>query len=412
MFMQVHMLQSMPPGNLNRDETGQPKKCIFGGVTRGRISSQCLKRNIRHFMQFEEIYGDDLAVGTTYLPRMVADELKGVRPDIPQDELDTIKAALASKFKGEKQGTSENAEEEGDHQGQPQSASAPINTTDQTGQRVCFPPPFAKEIAKLIIGLKEEKQDAYNAWVSGKKNDREKYKDDIREFEEEIFKKSQTLTVDIGLFGRMTTSDLVVNVEAACQVAHAISTHEAIIESDYFTAMDDKKADYASTQTEMMGAAFMGTGENETFFDSAVYYKYLNLDVDALKNHLSWADNKAAQAAGVLVRASASANPTGKQNSFAAHGVPELILVEVSKSKHPISYANAFLKAVDGADLMEESAKALQWYVQSVGSAFSPADTRRVLIALGSASVDIGTATRVHTLDELVSAVEKLVKEG
>ena len=76
MFIQIHMLQSMPPGNLNRDDTGQPKKCVFGGVTRGRISSQCLKRNIRLSAQFKEAFGDALADRTQYLPRMVADELR------------------------------------------------------------------------------------------------------------------------------------------------------------------------------------------------------------------------------------------------------------------------------------------------------------------------------------------------
>jgi len=116
-----------------------------------------------------------------------------------------------------------------------------------------------------------------------------------------------------------------------------------------FTAMDDKKDTYASTQAERAGAAFLGTDETETFFNAAVYYKYLNLDVDALKKHLpSLGSNDVAHAAGVLVRAAALANPTGKQNSFAAHGVPELILVEWSNSKRPISYANAFLQPVEG----------------------------------------------------------------
>jgi len=210
----------------------------------------------------------------------------------------------------------------------------------------------------------------------------------------------------------MTTSDLVVNVEAACQVAHAISTHEAFIESDWFTAMDDKKAEFASTQTELAGAGFIGSGESETFFDSAVYYKYLNLDVDALKKHLSWQNDEAARAAAALVRAAASANPTGKQNSFAAHGVPELILVELSRAKSPISYANAFLKAVEGPDLMAESAKALSTYVDTVAKAFSPADMRRLLLAVGSAAIEIGGSTRADTLDALADSVAEFVKRG
>jgi len=410
MFVQIHMLQSMPPGNLNRDDTGQPKKCIFGSVTRARISSQCLKRNIRHSTQFKEAFGDALADRTTYLPRMVADELRKIKPDISEDDLNRIKAVLASKFKAESHGDSENTEE--GSQGHPQSDSPSSGNVDQTGQLVFFPPPFAKEVAKLIVNLMSNKDDAYKAWVNGKKKERDKFKDDITEFEHEVFKKSGSLTVDIGMFGRMTTSDLVVNVEASCQVAHAISTHEVFIESDYFTAMDDKKAEFASTQTERAGAAFLGSGETETFFDSAVYYKYLNLDVDALKKHLSWQNDEGAGAAAALVRAAVSGNPTGKQNSFAAHGVPALILVEVSKAKCPISYANAFLKPIEGADLMAESAKALRGYVDAVAIAFSPADMRRVLLAVGSASVDIRGANRVDTLDALVDLVAGCVKRG
>ncbi len=424
MFVQIHMLQSTPPGNLNRDDTGQPKKCIFGRVTRARISSQCLKQNIRKY--FKGVFGDALAVRTTYLPRMVADELRKIDPNIPEDDLNKIKAALAKKFKAENSAALEDAEESSENQGQTPSASAPDGTTDQTGQLVFFPPPFAQEVAKLIANLMKNKGDAYRAWVDGavekaKKNKKEgpeekeakkKLKKDLEEFEKEVSERSKSLTVDIGMFGRMTTSDLVVNVDAACQVAHAISTHEAIIESDWFTAMDDKKADFASNQTELAGAGFIGSGEHKTFFDSAVYYKYLNLDVDALKKHLSWNDGEVARAASELVRAAALANPTGKQNSFAAHGVPELILVEVSKAKCPISYANAFLKPVEGADLMAESAKALGGYVDAVAKAFSPADMRRVLLAVGSASVDMGGANRVDTLDALVNSLVGFVKKG
>lgn len=411
MFVQIHILQSLPPGNLNRDDTGQPKKCIFGGVTRGRISSQCLKHNIRHSIQFKEVFGDALSVRTTYLPRMVADELSKLNPGISDDELFKVKDALASKFKAEKRGgDSEDGGESEEAQSESQSHSAPSDTVDQTGQLVFFPPPFAREIAELIAGLRDQQNAVYGAWINGKKKDKVEHKKDIEKLEKEMFKKSQSLTVDIGLFGRMTTSDLVANVEAACQVAHAISTHETMIESDYFTAKDDKKLDFASTQTDKTGAAFLGSGETGTSFNSAVYYKYLNLDFDALKKHLSWQNDEAARAAGALVRAAALANPTGKQNSFAAHGVPELILVEVSEAKCPISYANAFLQPVDGINLMSESSAALRKYIDTVAAAFSPTDMRRVLLAVGSASVDIGKAERVDTLDKLIGSVVKLLE--
>lgn len=409
MFVQIHMLQSIPPGNLNRDETGQPKKCIFGGVTRGRISSQCLKRHIRHSTQFKEAFGDALSDRTTYLPRMVADELKKIKPEIPEDDLGKIKSALASKFKAEK--GKDEPDKEGENKGG-QESSKDSSAADQTGQLVFFPPPFAKDIAQLVETLMNNKNDAFKEWVNGKKNGKGLHKKDIEEFEKEIFKKSQTLTVDIGMFGRMTTSDLIVNVEAACQVAHAISTHEVLIESDYFTAMDDKKPEFALTQSERTGAAYLGAGKTETFFNSAVYYKYLNLDVDALKKHLSWKDNEVASATAVLVEAAAFGTPTGKQNSFAAHGLPDLILIEVSEKKRPLSYANAFLRAVEGGNgrnLMTESANALKSYIENVADKYAPSDLSRVLFAVGSASIDLEKAPKVNKFDALPEKIKELV---
>lgn len=416
MFVQIHILQSMPPGNLNRDETGQPKKCVFGGITRGRISSQCLKRNIRHSAQFKDAFGDDLADRTQYLPQMVVDALSGGQRGIPDDEFEELMAAIAGKFKKEARGRaaeeSEGEEEDGESGDSTQVAAGP----GKTPQLVFFPPPFAGRIAELVADLRRSKPAAYNRFIGRKaklsKDEAKALDADIKGFVSEAAKASMTLTVDIGLFGRMTTSDLVVNVEAACQVAHAISTHETLIESDYFTAMDDRNLTYALTQSEKAGAGFIGSGETETFFNAAVYYKYLNLDIDALMGHLpSLTREGAAQVAGVLLSAAALVSPTGKQNSFASHSVPELILVEVTKAKRPISYANAFLQPVEGRNLMTESAKALSWYVDSVAASFAPKDVRRVLLAVGHAAVPLkGEHHRVGTLDELVAAVGSATK--
>jgi CRISPR system Cascade subunit CasC len=421
MFIQIHMLQSMPPGNLNRDETGQPKKCIFGGVTRGRISSQCLKRNIRRSAQFKEAFGAALADRTTYLPRMVADALKAGNPGVPKDELDGIMLALAGKFKKDKRASeSDDAQDERDAQESADNATEVNGKAGQTGQLVFFPQPFAHKIAELLAALRKRNDQAYSLFIGRALKQRppkekaKQLKDEIERFVQDVSNASKSLTVDIGLFGRMTTSDLVVNVEAACQVAHAISTHETLVESDYFTAMDDRKHVYANSQTDRAGAAFLGSGETETFYSAAVYYKYLNLDLDSMRKHLpSLSDRDAAQVAEVLVEAAALANPTGKQNSFASHSVPGLILVEVSKAKRPISYANAFLQALEGGmghNLMTESATAFGDYLDCVAAAFAPPGMRRVLLAIGPASVELkSNHERVHTLDELVKHVGRLL---
>ncbi|MEK6676625.1 MAG: type I-E CRISPR-associated protein Cas7/Cse4/CasC [Planctomycetota bacterium] len=425
MFIQIHMLQSMPPGNLNRDETGQPKKCIFGGVTRGRISSQCLKRNIRHSPEFKVAFGDGLANRTLYLPQMIADALKSGNFGVPGDELEELMAAIAAKFKKDKKekqpSDAGDTEKDGNENENTKGSASTDSDVGKTGQLVFFPPPFASRIAELVANLRNRNSPAYYWFIGRKakpkptKAEEQLFKIEIDQFVEEVAVASKNLSVDIGLFGRMTTSDLVVNVEAACQVAHAISTHETLIESDYFTAMDDLKATYASTQTERAGAAFLGSGETETFFNSAVYYKYLNLDIDAVRKHLPSLSRKdAAHAAGVLVSAATLANPTGKQNSFAAHGVPELILVEVSNVKRPVSYANAFLQPVEGGagrNLMTESAKALHEYIDSVAAAFALADVQRVLLAVGHAASPTLKSDhyRVDTLDALVESVVGLI---
>jgi len=404
MFVQMHMLQSMPPGNLNRDDTGQPKKCLFGGTTRGRISSQCLKRNIRLSPLFQDAFGGAVANRTKYLPRLVADALLD-EGRIPEEEIEGVKAGIAGQFKKESK-----AESDSDGSGD----SGETSATDVTPQLVFFPPPFAAKVADLVVELKKRHPKAY-AKLIGRKEKRSKEEDKeadeaIAKFKADAFRAKESMSVDIGLFGRMTTSDLIADVEAACQVAHAISTHESLIEGDYFTAMDDRQNEFIKSQTQSGGAAFLGSGDTVTFFNSAVYYKYVNVDTEALAKALGDAGAvQAKKAAAVLLSAAALATPTGKQNSFAAHSVPELILVEVSKTKQPISYANAFLQAVQGQDLMRESAQALSDYCGSIAAAYAPPDTQRFLLTVGSAATASFPleASQIKTLRDLAVAVEK-----
>ena len=163
--------------------------------------------------------------------------------------------------------------------------------------------------------------------------------------------------VDIALFGRMTTSEAFEDVEAAMQVAHAISTHGITDEVDYFTAVDDLG--------KGPGAGHVG----EAQFTSACFYKYLSLDWDQLVHniagpepgedsdkdaHAKWvkevkpnAERLAACTLGHFLIAAARTSPSGKQNSFASHCEPCGILIEVKGTKTPTSYANAFAEPVE-----------------------------------------------------------------
>ena len=148
MFIQIHMLQSMPPGNLNRDDTGQPKKCLFGGVTRARISSQCLKRNIRTSDYFEAAFGSKLAKRTKYLPHLVAQALQGIAAISPT-EIEGVKAGIAAQFKKE-------AKKGPEDDGEGADAAGGNESSGQTPQLVFFNPIFADKIADLLVGMKKD----------------------------------------------------------------------------------------------------------------------------------------------------------------------------------------------------------------------------------------------------------------
>src|SRR5712691_4189263 len=76
MFIELHMLQNFAPSNLNRDDTGAPKDCEFGGYRRARISSQCLKRAIRtHFREDGLLPESALAARTKRLVDELVDRL-------------------------------------------------------------------------------------------------------------------------------------------------------------------------------------------------------------------------------------------------------------------------------------------------------------------------------------------------
>lgn len=413
MFIQIHALQSFPPGNLNRDDQGHPKSALFGGVTRGRISSQCMKRHMRQSESFKSLQ-NGIAYRTRRLPLLVGEALKahGV-PGLDAAAITRIEARIASAFK----------KESGD------AAAATAEDGIQTGQLVFFPQRFVDDIAALVADAARKDIAGLNAWLdAGAKKDKAPKKgakadgdgkkpEKTSELEAAIREASQLITIDIGMFGRMTTSDLVEDVEAACQVAHAISTHEVRIERDYFTAMDDLAT--------AKGAGYIGGGDNSTYFNSAVYYRYLNLDLAQLRRNVRIAgakqasgmlsDAEAANAACALLNAVVHAGPTAKQNNFAAHSVPEFLICEISSRRQPLSYANAFLKAVDlGGDgsLMSRSAAQLRGYVKDVAVRFEPTDLRRFALALGDAACPKDDLPAGATMVDRYADLERVMREG
>lgn len=387
MLIEIHMLQNHAPSNLNRDDTGSPKDCIFGGVRRARISSQAIKRAIRRSPVFAAgLEGADLATRTRQLPDQVRKLLldRGLAPDLAE-----AMAKKASGF-GNKNGTEQ--------------------ADGETAQIMFLSPADIQAVADLLY------QEATKA---GSVKAIEKLKaDDLQKHAS--LAGWRPVTVDIALFGRMITSDAFRDVEAAVQVAHAIGTHKMEQEFDYFTAVDDLQN---ASAMEDKGAGMIGDVE----FTSACFYKYFSLDLTDLITNLAgrkkdwgdadaWADHvaKAKQLAALAVPAFLNAavftSPSGKQNTFAAHQLPDAILVEVRPDPIPVSYANAFVKPITaraGESLVELSTKALAEHANTLTSKFTLPSTARLWFT--TQAVGLPGATVCETLDELIAQLNSAI---
>lgn len=385
MVIALHLLQNFAPSNMNRDDSGEPKDAIFGGVRRARISSQAFKRSMRwspHFRGPFEAHGLGglLAVRTRKLPALVWECSK--HTELTDDERRAIVEAAARIGKAER--TARRAEDgddaiendQGDAHARADADDAPWQA--QTAQLMFF---TADEVAQMTGRL--------IAIV------REKGVDELRRLEGDALVKAigayEPHSVDIAMFGRMTTSSPFKNVEAAVQVANAISTHAADVQCDFYTAVDDLSSS--------SGAGFVG----HTFFDSPTYYRYVAIHWERLVQNLQNDADIATMATHALIKAAIFAIPSGMQNRFAAHNLPDLTLIEVRLDNIAINYANAFVKPVHATpdmSLIEASAHALQQYIATINQLYGLQAHRAFL---SSVPFRLDGAARCANLDDLLA---------
>ena len=166
-----------------------------------------------------------------------------------------------------------------------------------------------------------------------------------------------TLAVDIALFGRMVAENAHLNVEAACQIAHAISTHRVVMEMDFFSAVDDLKPS-RGPRSEMIGT---------TEFNSACFYRYAAVSVPQLLANLDGDRGRCGDVLAGFLYASIAAIPAGRQNAMAAHNPPSFIMGVVREGAMGWSLVNAFERPVtvpahDRRGLVHRSISALDDY--------------------------------------------------
>lgn len=393
----IHMIQNHAPSNLNRDDNGDPKDCLFGGSRRARISSQALKRSIRQSEVFKSYFTEQpevLAVRTQLLPKEVKGRLEGRELS---DEAVIAIVEAATKFGKADKGAATTTTDEGSEdttdkgkgkKGKKEKPTTPSESVPKTKQLMFLTAAEIDRLTDELVEMYQEKGvDVFNTvkWDAFREKKAEQY---------------VPHSVDIAMFGRMTTSSPFKNVEAAVQVAHALSTHTVTQEFDFYTAVDD-----ISGET---GAGFLG----ETAFNSATYYKYANIHWEGLCENLQGDTVLATHAVQALTKAMMTAIPSGKQNSFAAHNLPDLVLVEVRPDNIPLSYANAFAKPVRATaqqSLTEASTKALEDYIPQINNMYG-LETQRVF--MGTVGLKLNGAEDAVTMDRLLEQLVKWLPVG
>lgn len=313
-LIELHILQSFPVSCLNRDDLGSPKTAIFGGTTRARVSSQCLKRAAR--LAARELSPTFQGVRSRFIKEPFADALRAAGVDESQvDEKAKVICDIFSKIDKD---------------------PAQVTTA------VYLSPGEITQIAQAIASGEDPKK--------------------------AVKKVVRLDAADIALFGRMVANDPSLNIEGASMFSHALSTHTAVNEVDFFSAVDDRKADAADA-----GAGMIGTLE----YTSATYYRYSAINLDLLfdEKHLSKLDASERKAVvKAFISAVLIAVPGARKNSMNAATLPFEVLGIVKTSGQPLQLINAFEKPAraNGQGLNEVSIKALKDELAKIKQVWNP----------------------------------------
>ena len=320
LYVDFHVLQTVPPSCINRDDTGSPKTAIYGGVTRARVSSQAWKHAMRQaFVEESLLDEEDVGKRTKKVTELVEKEIAALAP-----EKDAAK--LAKK-------TLDNAGIK----------------NDEKGTKALF---FISQAQIKVLAQLAVEECA----------DKKEYKKAL----------STAPSADIALFGRMVADDPSLNFDAAAQVAHSISTHAVQNEYDYFTAVDDCQVE------DNAGAGHLGTVE----YNSATLYRYATVNVMELERHLG--AKKAAEVVRSFGEAFIRSMPTGKQNTFANRTLPDAVYVTIREDQPVNlcgAFERAVRKSLEG--YAEPSKSALQAYAQQLYQSFAEASAKSFTVGTG-----------------------------
>jgi CRISPR system Cascade subunit CasC len=374
-LLEVHVIQTVAPSNLNRDDTGSPKDALFGGHRRARISSQAQKRAARlDFSAGSLLKDEERAIRTK---RLVDELLRRLNDASDQEQ---VRRAIVNALRA---------------------TGLDVNNEGRTEYLLFL---GTRELDGLAALIRNHLETLASLSIEGKKG--QKTSDEARRVAEELSAHFARVldggkAADIALFGRMLADRPDLNVDAAAQVAHAISTHRVDREFDFYTAVDDL------SPREETGAGMMGDVE----FYSATLYRYAVVNLDRLVENLQGDLDLARRAALAFFKSFALTLPSGKQNTFAAHNPPLFIACRAGIGA-PRNLATAFekpLRPKDDKSLSTLSVEALERHWEQFDKAFGKLEQE------WSAAVDLTESEtrsipRVGTIEELARGLEQALQ--
>ncbi|MEY9937653.1 type I-E CRISPR-associated protein Cas7/Cse4/CasC [Streptacidiphilus sp. MAP5-3] len=332
LYLDLSVIQSYPLSCLNRDDLNTPKSATFGGVTRGRVSSQSTKRHNR--VAVESRLGEQ-AIRTRRLPEVVSAELQRRIPDAGWTDRAGRMIVLACGVDGVKIEAK----------------------TNDTNSMLLVPKSAVGALADLAVEHRALIEVATTA--AEEKKAQEKLNKAAGQAVLEILRGR---TSSIAAFGRMLANEPGSLVDGAIQVAHQVTTHATAVQSDFFTAVDD----ITHGQQDESGSAHMGTVQ----LTSGTFYRFASVNLPELTRNLDQDAEAAQQLAVQFARAFATTTPTARKNGTAPFTAPALVYA-VLRTDTPVNLCDAFEKPVtapNGSGWLEPSITAFDRHVEATNA--------------------------------------------
>lgn len=330
LVIDMHLLQTVPPNCMNRDDTGSPKTCIVGGTTRLRLSSQSLKRPAREIFN-KQLSEKQIGYRTRNAVEMIVQTVMENDPSADRD-LITKKTLAAFKLLGfnmkddkdtdetEEKKKKDTADKEETAKSKKEKLKAAVMLSQNSVDK------FAKAIQTLDIRL-DSKGKLDSKVMSGP------HKAEVINELRDILRRD--ISPDIALGGRMVANDVMMNVDAAVSVSHAITTHAVRTEFDVFTAMDDYPLEGEA------GAAHLDVQE----FGAGTFYRLVSIDVNQFIRNYPCPTEDAVKLIELYLMSHILTLPHGKEHAFAHSSLPEVVYLTVRRDKC-LTLSNAFERGI------------------------------------------------------------------